>query len=125
MDHGQLLLSWYLKRLRLYLQVDGDERAKYASELDIVPGASPEDQYLKVGGYPPFYPNLMLIDLPQVRWTRVPDLVEKRRVFLRDGWAYVPNREQSSIVLQEFQTRLERALEVVCRPFAKGLILKS
>ena len=53
----------------------------------------------------------------------MPDLVEKRRVFLRDGWAYVPNREQSSIVLQEFQTRLERALEVVCRPSAKGLML--
>ena len=70
-----------------------------------------------------FPSSLTLIDLPQVRWTRVPDLVEKRRVLLKDGWAYVPSKEQSSIVFQEFQTRLERALEVVCRPYAKGLML--
>jgi DNA primase large subunit len=49
----------------------------------------------------------------QVRWTSVPDLVEKRKVFLKDGWAYVPSKEQSSIVFQEFQTRLEQALEVI------------
>ncbi|TDL27346.1 DNA primase, large subunit [Rickenella mellea] len=47
----------------------------------------------------------------KVRWTRVPDLVEKRKVFLKQGWAYVPGREQSSIVFQEFQTMLEGALE--------------
>lgn len=34
-------------------------------------------------------------------------------MFLKNGWAYVPSREQSSIVFQEFQTRLERALEVM------------
>ena len=51
----------------------------------------------------------------QVRWTRVPDLVEKRRVLLKGGWAYVPAREQSSIVYQEFQTQLEDALEVTLR----------
>ena len=50
--------------------------------------------------------------MPQVTWTSVPDLVEKRRVFLKDGWAYVPGKERASIVFQEFQTRLERALEV-------------
>lgn len=77
--------------------MDVEEREKYASELDMVPGANPEEQYLKV------------------RWTRVPDLVEKRRVLLRDGWAYVPNRELSSIVFQEFQTRLERALEMTAK----------
>lgn len=48
----------------------------------------------------------------KVKWTRVPDLVEKRRVFLKAGWAYVPSKEQSSIVFQEFQSRLEVALEV-------------
>ncbi len=60
--------------------------------------------------------TLILIGVPQVKWTSVPDLVEKRRVFLKDGWAYVPSREQSSIVFQEFQTRLERALEVIYHP---------
>ena len=41
----------------------------------------------------------------------MPDLVEKRRVFLKGGWAYVPTREQSSLVFQEFEDHLEKALE--------------
>ncbi|KAJ7068482.1 eukaryotic and archaeal DNA primase, large subunit-domain-containing protein [Mycena amicta] len=51
----------------------------------------------------------------KVRWTRVPDLVDKRRVFLKGGWAYVPSREQSSIVYQEFETHLEKHLMVTAR----------
>lgn len=38
--------------------------------------------------------------------------MEKRRVFLKGGMAYVPAKEQSSIVFQAFQTHLEKALEV-------------
>ena len=45
-------------------------------------------------------------------WTRVPDLIEKRRVLLKGGMAYVPAREQSSMVYQEFQTNLEKQLQV-------------
>ena len=63
--------------------------------------------------------------MPQVKWTRVPDLVEKRRVFLRNGWAYVPSREQSSIVFQEFQIRLERALEVMHRPVTHAKVKRG
>lgn len=48
----------------------------------------------------------------KVDWERVPDLVEGRRVFLRHGKAYVPAREQQSMVIVEFTTRLEKALEV-------------
>ena len=48
----------------------------------------------------------------KVKWTRIPDLVEKRRVVLKRGWAYVPGKEQSALVFHEFQTTLERALEV-------------
>ncbi|KAF9457162.1 eukaryotic and archaeal DNA primase, large subunit-domain-containing protein [Collybia nuda] len=51
----------------------------------------------------------------KVKWSRVPDLVQKRKVFLKGGWAYVPGREQSSIVFQEFQVQLEKALEVTAR----------
>lgn len=43
----------------------------------------------------------------------MPDLVEARRVFLKSGWAYVPGREQSSIIFQEFEVQLEKALEVL------------
>jgi DNA primase large subunit len=53
-----------------------------------------------------------MISFIKVKWTRVPDLVERRRIFLRNGCAYVPGKEQSSIVFQEFQVQLERALEV-------------
>lgn len=53
----------------------------------------------------------LLVDI-QVKWTRIPDLVEKRKVVLKGGWAYVPAAEQSALVFHEFQTTLERALEV-------------
>lgn len=48
----------------------------------------------------------------KVDWERVPDLVEGRRVFLKAGKAYVPSKEQGSMILAEFTSRLERALEV-------------
>jgi len=48
----------------------------------------------------------------KVDWERVPDLVEGRRVILKAGKAYVPGREQVSMVVAEFTARLERALEV-------------
>ncbi|KAL7907911.1 DNA primase, large subunit [Trichoderma velutinum] len=51
----------------------------------------------------------------KVDWERVPDLVESRRVFLKAGKAYVPGREQSSMVVAEFTSRLERQLELTAR----------
>ncbi|KAI0015975.1 DNA primase, large subunit [Xylariomycetidae sp. FL0641] len=51
----------------------------------------------------------------KVDWERVPDLVEGRRVFLRAGKAYVPSREQTSMVVAEFTQRLDRALELTAR----------
>lgn len=43
------------------------------------------------------------------------DLVDRRRVFVKAGYAYVPTREQISLVLAEFSSRLENALEVTAR----------
>lgn len=51
----------------------------------------------------------------KVPWTKVPDLVEKRKVFLQGGVAWVPMREQSSLVLAEFSNRLEKELEFTAR----------
>ncbi|KAK7749598.1 DNA primase subunit pri2 [Cytospora paraplurivora] len=51
----------------------------------------------------------------KVDWERVPDLVENRRVFLRAGKAYVPSGAQASMVVTEFTSRLERALELTAR----------
>ncbi|KAG8863375.1 hypothetical protein FRB96_008867 [Tulasnella sp. 330] len=47
----------------------------------------------------------------KVPWTKVPSLVQQRRVFLSKGLAYVPASHQSTVVYQDFQTRLEKALD--------------
>jgi DNA primase large subunit len=78
-------------------QVTEDERNKYREELAAVTGTkkgNEEETWIKVD------------------WERVPDLVESRRVFVRAGKAYVPSKEQSSMVIAEFTKRLDRALEV-------------
>jgi len=49
----------------------------------------------------------------KVDWERVPELVERRAVYVRKGKAYVPGREQLSMIIAEFTARLERALEVL------------
>ena len=48
----------------------------------------------------------------KVDWEKVPELVERRNVYLRKGVAYVPLREQLSLILVDFTARLEKALEV-------------
>lgn len=48
----------------------------------------------------------------KVDWEKVPELVETRRVFLKRGKAFVPAREQTSMVVSEFSRRLDQALEV-------------
>jgi DNA primase large subunit len=48
----------------------------------------------------------------KVDWERVPELVEHRSVYMQRGKAYVPGREQLSMVIAEFTARLERAMEV-------------
>ena len=48
----------------------------------------------------------------KVEWERVPELIEQRKVLLKRGLAYVPLREQMSLIMTEFTKRLESALEV-------------
>ncbi|KAK0546840.1 DNA primase subunit pri2 [Tilletia horrida] len=51
----------------------------------------------------------------KVPWTKVLDLVEKRRVVLVNGQAYVPSGEQVTLVVAEFHTQLLAALEQTAR----------
>ncbi|KAJ4001338.1 eukaryotic and archaeal DNA primase, large subunit-domain-containing protein [Lentinula boryana] len=51
----------------------------------------------------------------KVKWTTIPNLVEKRKVFLKGGYAYVPAREQASIIYAAFEERLEAALLATSR----------
>lgn len=59
----------------------------------------------------------------KVDFETVPELVESRRVYLKAGKAYVPVREQLSMVLAGFNTSLNKGLEVrnlENHEFAKG-----
>ncbi|KAF9005580.1 eukaryotic and archaeal DNA primase, large subunit-domain-containing protein [Cyathus striatus] len=90
-----------------WIPVTDSEKQEYRKELfSCYPGAKVESEREKAFSRETYY---------KVRWTRVPDLVEKRRVFLQRGWAYVPGKEQSSIVYQEFEVHLNRALEVTAK----------
>ncbi|EER29354.1 Eukaryotic-type DNA primase, large subunit family protein [Coccidioides posadasii C735 delta SOWgp] len=51
----------------------------------------------------------------KVDWEKVPELVERRSVFVKKGKAYVPLGEQQSMILAEFSARLEKALEFTSR----------
>lgn len=78
--------------------VTEDEKREYAAELLAMnpprKGGAEDETWFKVD------------------WDRVPELVESRRVFMKAGKAYVPSREQSSMVVAEFTSRLARQLEV-------------
>ncbi|KAL8940655.1 MAG: hypothetical protein Q9216_002703 [Gyalolechia sp. 2 TL-2023] len=65
-------------------------------------------------------PNLRKADIDDSNWFKVdfetvPELVEGRRVFVKRGKAFVPSKEQMSIVLAGFQERLENGLELTAR----------
>jgi DNA primase large subunit len=51
----------------------------------------------------------------KIHWTRVLDLVEKRKVFLHAGTAWVPMREQASLIVSEFANNLTKELEMTAR----------
>ncbi|KAL8850617.1 MAG: hypothetical protein Q9221_004403 [Calogaya cf. arnoldii] len=65
-------------------------------------------------------PNLKKSDIEDGGWFKVdfetvPELVEARRIFVKGGKAYVPSKEQMSIVLAGFHDRLEQGLELTAR----------
>ncbi|KAG7139605.1 DNA primase large subunit like protein [Verticillium longisporum] len=72
--------------------VTEDERAALSSELAAMMPARAKAS----GSHNPEDETWFKVD-----WARVPELVEQRRVLLRAGKAYVPAREQASMVLGE------------------------
>ncbi|KAL9068401.1 MAG: hypothetical protein Q9161_006238 [Pseudevernia consocians] len=65
-------------------------------------------------------PGLKRQDVEEGGWFKVdfetvPELVEGRRVFLKGGKAYVPVREQMSMVLAGFNAMLDTGLELAAR----------
>lgn len=84
-----------------WVEVTEEERTRYAAELAAFRGPKAQQQEEE--------------SWFKVDWDRVPDLVETRRVFLKGGKAFVPSREQTSMVVAEFTKRLDRALELTAR----------
>ena len=79
--------------------VPDDERRALADELlNATPGL--KKQEIEDGGW------------FKVDFETVPELIEGRRVLLKAGKAYVPTKEQMSMVLAGFNANLERGLEV-------------
>ena len=85
-----------------WVKVTPEERAEFSSELAAVAPTRRDTTTEENAWY-------------KVPWTRVPELVESRRMFLRRGYAYVPAREQTSMVVSEFARRLDVALEHTAR----------
>ncbi|KAI6246187.1 putative DNA primase large subunit [Erysiphe necator] len=64
------------------------------------------------GGYPK---RIQDENYFKVDWERIPELVESRRTLIHGGMAYVPSREQLSIVIAEFSSHLDKALIMTSR----------
>lgn len=80
-------------------KVSEEEKRELGSDLpDATPGLRKQD--VEEGGW------------FKVDFEKVPELVEGRRVLLKRGKAYVPVKEQLSMVVAEFGARLDKGLEV-------------
>ncbi|KAK0459647.1 eukaryotic and archaeal DNA primase, large subunit-domain-containing protein [Desarmillaria tabescens] len=90
-----------------WIAVDDSEKAMYREQLKAAyQGLKSESDRQSAFAADTFY---------KVKWTRVPDLIERRKVFLKGGWAYVPGRELASIVFQEFEVQLNKALNITAK----------
>lgn len=108
-------LETQLFRLR-YQSNDVRDRQAFVESLSFewekVPEAEKAELSAQLSAVNPIYKKSEEDGWFKVDWERVPDLVESRRVFLKAGKAYVPSREQATMVTSEFSRRLDQALEV-------------
>ena len=106
-----------LFRLRFQTD-DGRERRKFVEslQLDWEP-VHEEEKIMLAEELMKASPGLRRQDIEEGGWFKVefemvPELVESRKVFIKAGKAYVPVREQMSMVLAGFTTNLDNGLEV-------------
>ncbi|MCJ1450518.1 hypothetical protein MMC28_000849 [Mycoblastus sanguinarius] len=93
----------FVESLKLDWEIVSEEerRALGADLMNATPGL--KRQEIEEGGW------------FKVDFETVPELVEGRRVYLKAGKAYVPVREQMSIVVAGFNTKLDKGLELAAR----------
>jgi DNA primase large subunit len=101
---------------------DGVERAKFIASLGLdwepvsaEERSSLEKQLLAAGGKKRVEEGSFEEGYYKVDWERVPDLIERRQVFIRGGKAYVPSSLQASLIVAEFSNQLEKAMELTAR----------
>lgn len=103
-----------LFRLR-FQNDDSRERKEFINSLnfdwEVVSDEEKEELREQLLAATPFLKRLEDESWFKVDWERVPELVEQRTVFVKKGKAYVPMKEQMSMVLAEFGKRLEKGLE--------------
>lgn len=107
-----------LFRLR-FNQDDGREKKAFIESLNLQwEVVTDEEKFELSENLLAATPGLKRIDEEnffKVDWTRVPELIEHRSVFIRKGKAYVPMREQTSLIMTEFTRNLDKALELSSR----------
>lgn len=97
---------------------DGRERQAFVESLDLHWEMVPDEERRRLAlDLLNATPALRKQEVDEGGWFKVdfetvPELVEGRRVFLKAGKAYVPAREQMSMVLEGFSANLEDGLEV-------------
>ena len=101
-----------------FLNDDARERQMFVEslKLDWEP-VSEEERSMLSADLLSSTPGLRRAELDEGGWFKVgfetvPELVESRRVLVRAGKAYVPARDQMSMVLAAFTANLDRGLEV-------------
>lgn len=110
-------LETALFKLR-FQQDDIRERQEFVESLDLAWEIVSEDEKRELGkALLDATPGLKKQELEEGGWFKVefesvPELIESRKVLIRAGKAYVPSREQLSLVLASFSAKLDKGLEV-------------
>lgn len=107
-------LETQLFRLRLQ-QDDARERKAFIADLNLQWDSVTDEEKATFGEQLKAATGLWKNDEEdwfKVDWEQVPELVEQRKVLLKQGKAFVHVREQTSMVVGEFTRQLEAGLEV-------------
>ncbi|KAF1353377.1 DNA primase [Delphinella strobiligena] len=110
-------LETQLFRLRLQ-QDDARERKAFIADLNLQWDSVTDEEKAAFGDQLKAATGLWKNDEEdwfKVDWEQVPELVEQRKVLLKQGKAFVHVREQTSMVVGEFTRQLEAGLELSAR----------
>ncbi|KAJ1513337.1 hypothetical protein HMI54_003883 [Coelomomyces lativittatus] len=92
--------SQFLRDLKIKMEeLSSAEKHQYSNELSITTGISDIDAEV-------FY---------KVHWTRLLDLVSRRKCLVKNGYAFISNKDTLGLVVNEFKAHLLKQLELTSR----------